>query len=171
MKTKITLSGEVASGKTTVGKLLAEKLNYQFISLGTLVRERAEKEGLHILDFQKKCQENPALDLEIDQDFSKFCNTNDNLVIDYRMGFKFVRDAFHVFLQISEQDAAERLKSAHRINESHQTVRQRNESFKSQFITCYGVDYTCESKYDLIIPLENQTADEIAEIIINHLKS
>lgn len=54
MKTKITLSGKVASGKTTVGKLVAEKLNYEFVSLGTLIMARAEKQGLHITEFQKR---------------------------------------------------------------------------------------------------------------------
>ncbi|WP_213189210.1 cytidylate kinase family protein [Cloacibacterium caeni] len=43
MNTKITLSEEVASGKTTVGKLLAERMGYEFISLGNLVRKKAEK--------------------------------------------------------------------------------------------------------------------------------
>ena len=52
MTTKITLSGEVASGKTTIGKLLAERLNYEFISLGTIIREKADAEGLSIVDFQ-----------------------------------------------------------------------------------------------------------------------
>ncbi|MCX8523128.1 cytidylate kinase family protein [Chryseobacterium formosus] len=171
MTTKITLSGEVASGKTTVGKLLAEKLNYEFISLGTMVREKAKNEGLHILDFQKKCKENPAIDLEIDGDFSNLCNSKDRLIIDYRMGFKFVTDAFHAFLKISEEDAVERLKSANRVNENHETVKQRNDSFKSQFINSYQVDYTKESHYDLIVPInENRTAEEIADIIIIHLK-
>ncbi|MBD8080898.1 cytidylate kinase family protein [Chryseobacterium caseinilyticum] len=170
MKTKITLSGEVASGKTTVGKLLAKKLNYDFISLGTIVRERAEKEGLHILEFQEKCQQNPEMDLEIDRYFANFCNAKDSLVIDYRMGFKFVTDAHHVFLKISEQDAVNRLKTANRINESYKTVGQRNESFKSQFQTSYRLDYTAENHYDLIVSIDGkQTAEEITDTIINHI--
>ncbi|MDO3424269.1 AAA family ATPase [Chryseobacterium sp. APV1] len=74
MKTKITLSGEVASGKSTVGKLLAEQLGYQFISLGNLIRERAENEGLNIFEFQRRCTENPETDKEIDREFADECN-------------------------------------------------------------------------------------------------
>ncbi len=169
MKTKITLSGEVASGKTTVGKLLAGTLGYEFVSLGVRMRKRAEKEGLHITEFQKKCKENPLIDQEIDDDFSNFCNQKDSLVIDYRMGFKFVENAFHVFLRISEEDAVERLKSANRPDESFETVNERNESFKSQFLNSYQVDYTQEYHYDLVINVTNKTAEEIVQTIINYL--
>lgn len=54
MYTKITLSEVVASGKSTVGKLLAEQLGYKFISIGNKTRERAEREGLTIFEFQQK---------------------------------------------------------------------------------------------------------------------
>ena len=171
MTTKITLSGEVASGKTTVGKLLAERLNYEFISLGTIIREKADAEGLSIVDFQKKCQNDPGMDLEIDKDFSNFCNERDQLVIDYRMGFHFIEEAFHIYLKISEENAVERLKSAKRHNESFETVRERNDSFKNQFLNAYQVDYTAASNFNLIINIEKSfTPEQIVETIMNNLK-
>ncbi|WP_288457736.1 cytidylate kinase family protein [uncultured Chryseobacterium sp.] len=106
MKTKITLSGEVAAGKSTVGKLLAEQLGYQFISLGNLIRKRAENEGLSIVEFQRRCTENQEIDKEIDLEFAYECNKKEHLIIDYRLGFKFIKNAFHVFLKISEENAS-----------------------------------------------------------------
>jgi len=41
MKINIALDGPVGSGKTTIGKLLAEKLNYQFLDSGLLYRHFA----------------------------------------------------------------------------------------------------------------------------------
>ena len=171
MTTKITLSGEVASGKTTVGKLLAEKLNYEFISLGTIIRKKADEKGLSIVEFQKKCQNDSAMDMEIDKDFSNFCNEREQLVIDYRMGFHFIEDAFHIYLKISKEDAVERLKSAKRHNETFETIRERNDSFKNQFLNAYQVDYTAVSNFDLIINVEKSiTAEQIVQTIINNLK-
>ncbi|GAA5102736.1 AAA family ATPase [Chryseobacterium ginsengisoli] len=171
MKTKITLSGEVASGKSTVGKLLAEQLGYEFISLGNSIRKRAEREGLSIVEFQRKCTKNPELDKEIDREFSNDCNKKDNLIIDYRLGFKFINDAFHVFLKISEKDAIERLKKADRSNETSDTVSERNDAFKKQFENAYGIDYTLDSHYDLIINIDNKmTTQEIINIILTNLK-
>lgn len=171
MYTKITLSGEVASGKSTVGKLLAEQLGYEFISIGNKTRERAEKEGLTIVEFQQKCRENPILDQELDDEFSAYCNSGENLVIDYRMGFHFVKDAFHIFLKICEEDAIKRMIKAQRANETYLTVKERNISFKSQFENTYGIDYTEESHYDLIVKADHsETAEKTVKHILNNLK-
>ncbi len=171
MRTKITLSGEVASGKSTVGKLLAEELDYEFVSIGNITRSRAEREGISIVDFQKKCLRNPLLDQEIDLEFATYCNTKENLIIDYRMGFKFVQNSFNVFLKISEEDAVERLKVANRKNETFETVKVRNDTFKTQFQNAYKVDYTTYSNYDTIIKINNKMSPkEIAKIIINQFK-
>ncbi|MCX6741353.1 MAG: AAA family ATPase, partial [Candidatus Parcubacteria bacterium] len=44
----ITLSGKPGSGKTTVAKILAEKLGYKFYSTGDLRGQMAMKRGLTI---------------------------------------------------------------------------------------------------------------------------
>jgi shikimate kinase len=43
MKTSIALIGFMGTGKTAVGKILAEKLNKQFVELDTLIAQRAGK--------------------------------------------------------------------------------------------------------------------------------
>ena len=52
---KITISGEVASGKSTIGKLLAEKLSYSFASIGNQTRAYAQENGKSIIEFQRDC--------------------------------------------------------------------------------------------------------------------
>lgn len=168
---RITLSGEVASGKSTVGKLLAEKLNYSFVSIGNKTREYAESRGQSIVDFQKECLLNPDLDKEIDLKFSNECNVTDNLVIDYRLGFKFIKSAYHIFLKISEKTAIERLNSANRKNENSSTLRERNEAFNTQFKNAYGLDYTDERNYNLVADVDEfKSAEEISEYILSKLK-
>jgi N-acetyl sugar amidotransferase len=152
---RITLSGELASEQSTIGKLLAEKLNYHFISIGNKTREYAHQQGMSIVEFQNYCLNNPEIDKQIDIQFSKECNATENNVIDYRLGFKFIENAFHVLLQISENTAIERLTKANRVNETHETVRVRNRAFKTQFQSSYGVDYTNPTHYDLLINVED----------------
>ncbi len=169
---KITLSGFVASGKTTIGKLLAQKLEYTFISIGEKSRKIAESSGLSIVEHQELCLKNPDIDKKIDVIFSNECNSCNNLIIDYRLGFKFIKNAFHIFLEISEKEAIERLKNANRISETYETIEKRNESFKIQFLNSYGIDYTLPKNYNLIIDVEKfEGPNEIADFIINHLKS
>ncbi|MEC4049109.1 cytidylate kinase family protein [Flavobacterium sp. SUN046] len=169
---KITLSGEVASGKSTIGKLLAKQLNFEFISIGNKTREYANTKGLTIVEFQKECLLNSDIDKQIDKEFSNDCNTNFNLVIDYRLGFNFINNGFHVFLKINEEEATKRLKAANRINESHLTINERNNSFKNQFLNAYGVDYTQEKHYDLIIDVSNYSnVENIGAIIQQQFES
>ncbi len=168
---RITLSGEVASGKSTVGKLLAKRLDWDFISIGNQTRFEAEKRGLTITEFQKECLQNPEKDKESDERFAKMCNASERLVIDYRMGFRFVNNAFHVFLSISEELAIERIEGAQRQNDSAATLRERNDTFRQQFKQAYGVDYTDQTHYDLVIQCaENRTADQIVDEIIQALE-
>jgi radical S-adenosyl methionine domain-containing protein 2 len=167
---KLTISGEVASGKSTIGKLLAEELNYDFVSIGNKTREIAATRGMSIVEFQKECLHNPELDLQIDRQFSTECNSREGLVIDYRLGFKFISSAYHIFLKVTENVAIERLRNANRINETFHTINLRNESFKKQFQNNYSVDYTDRNNYDLVINIdENLSSESITHLIIKHL--
>lgn len=170
MPERITLSGEVASGKSTIGKRLAEKMNYEFVSIGNKTRAFAALHGLDIVGFQKMCLADPNMDIIIDEDFAKECNTSEKLIIDYRLGFKFIHDSFNILLKITEATATERLKSSGRENETFHTINLRNESFKNQFLNTYNVDYTNESNYDLVIQVEDfRTAEEVVNYILDKL--
>lgn len=169
---KITISGEVASGKSTVGKLLADHLNYTFISLGNKIREIATNEGLSIVEFQNKCALNPIRDREIDDLFSKECNEKQKLIIDYRLGYKFITNSFNVFLHVDETEAERRLQNTSRYQENHTTVRERNNVTKKQFLNAYHENYTDPNNYDLVINTsEFKSQEEIAVFIYNYLKN
>lgn len=169
---KITLSGEVASGKSSVGKLLANKLGYDFLSIGEMTREIADTRGMTIVEFQAECKKNPELNEEIDQLFLEKCQTKEGVIIDYRLGFHFVKDAYHVFLNISEEKAIERHRKNKRINETHATVRERNNLFKDQFRQTYDLDYTCSSHYNSVVDVNHiEGPFEVVLSIINSLKA
>lgn len=166
---RITFSGEVASGKSTIGKLLAQVLNYNFASIGDKTRAFAESKGMTIVEFQRICLQDKNLDKQIDNEFANECNSKENLIIDYRLGFKFIEKGYHILLKISETTALQRLKLANRINETHETVRERNHTFQQQFQQAYGVDYTQESQYNLVIEVEKfDSPQAIVEYILLH---
>jgi predicted cytidylate kinase len=166
---KITLSGFAGSGKSTVGKILKEKLDYEFISVGNVSREFAQKEyGLTINEFQEKCKKEPELDDLIDERFSQLCNGTDNIVADYRLGFHFVKNAFHVFLRVSDNIAASRIQNDDRGKENvnPDSIKKRNQDMRQRFIDKYKVDFTDESNYDLVIDTDNLSPKDITKQII-----
>lgn len=164
---RITVSGKVASGKSTVGKLLAKHLGYDFESLGNQVRKEAERRGLTIGDYQQFCLDHPGTDQETDRAFGMECNQKENLVIDYRLGFKFIEEAFHIYLSIPDEVALERIDKAGRIGDDGNTLASRNETFRLQFDQAYGLDYTDPKHYDLVVECTRSKTPEmiVAEIL------
>ena len=169
---KIVVSGEVASGKSSVGKLLAKQLGYEFLSIGNMTREIAEKENLSIVEFQRLCKENPELNKEIDKRFIEKCKSTSKAVIDYRLGFYFLKDAKNIFLKIDESEAKKRLEKANRLNESHLTISERNNLFKAQFKQTYGIDYTLPENYNSVINVNKLGSPvEVVNLIIQQLSA
>jgi predicted cytidylate kinase len=166
---KITLSGLAGTGKSTVGKILEKKLNWKFISVGDYTRKFAEEQhGLSINEFQEKCKKEPELDDLIDEEFKDYCNETDNIIADYRLGFHFVKNAFHVFLKAPDNIAASRIQNDDRKKENVtiEYIKKRNQEMKQRFIDKYGVDFTDEKDYDLVIDTENLSPEDVAEKII-----
>ncbi|MBK6965074.1 MAG: cytidylate kinase family protein [Bacteroidales bacterium] len=53
MKNIITLAGDPGAGKTEVGKLLAENLNWELINIGKLQRELAAELGMDVQELNQ----------------------------------------------------------------------------------------------------------------------
>ncbi|WP_370214959.1 viperin family antiviral radical SAM protein [Mesoflavibacter profundi] len=169
MLTKITLSGFAGTGKSTVGKLIQEKLNYQFLSIGNYTRSYAkEKYQMSINEFQKLCHSKPEIDYKIDRDFLKLCN-QDYLVIDYRLGFHFVKDSFNVILQVSDDIAYDRITKMNRKDEnlSLKAIKDRNYIMNERFKEKYKIDFSDRNNYHLSVDTDKLSAIEVAEVIIN----
>jgi len=171
---RITISGYAGTGKSTVGKMLAEKLNCKFLSVGSFAREFAEKEfGMSINDFQVKCEENPKLDDFVNFKFRDLCNSMENFVADFRLGFHFVENSFNILFVLSEQAAFERLLKAGRKMEQTDfaSIRKRNEDMRQRFIEKFGADFADESNYNAVIDTDKKTPLEITELILRIIQN
>jgi len=168
---KITISGLAGTGKSTVGKLLADKINYSYFSIGDFSREIAKSKGLTINEFQIQCKKDKSLDRLIDKAFLKKCNFSKNIVIDYRLGFHFVKEAINILLTVSDEIAVDRIQNAKRKNESINaiSIQKRNNDMKNRFIKTYNIDFTDKNNYHLVIDTDNKSPNEVIILIINKL--
>ena len=69
---KITIFGLAGTGTTSVGKALAKRLGYKFLSSGDIFRQKAIDLGIEFYKFEKLCRGNPKHDLELDEYVGKF---------------------------------------------------------------------------------------------------
>jgi predicted cytidylate kinase len=166
---KITLSGKAGAGKSSVGKILAQKLDFEFISIGNWTREYALKNyNMNINQFQEYCSLHPEVDKLIDIKMSENCNLKDNIIIDYRLGFHFIKNSLNIYLNVSDAIAFERINIANRINEdiTKDDIDKRNQEMCFRFIKTYGVDINNLKNYDLVINTDQLTPEQIVKKII-----
>jgi len=170
---KITIFGLAGTGKSTVGKLLAEKLDYTFLSTGTLFRKKAESIGLDVHTYGELCNTDSAHDKAFDDDIRLYGETHDNFVIDSRLAWYFIPDSFKIKLICKEDERILRVavredlsfkeaKDKHALREQHNVTRYRE--FYS--IEDYGDDHY----FDLVIDTTTVPSAGVVAQIEGYLK-
>lgn len=173
MGNKISLAGDLGSGKSTVGKLLIEALGAEYYSTGAIVRAVAERRGMTVADLNVYMETHPEIDKEIDDGLVALSDDARPLVIDSRMAWHFTRDTFKVYLSTDAEVAALRIMNAGRTGEStgslaeqvSETLRRR-ESEKKRYSEKYGVDIMDFANYDLVVDTTYATPEEISACIL-----
>ena len=97
MKEIITITGEVGSGKSTVGRMLATWLAYEHISTGTIQRRFAAERGCTPLELNEASMRDGKIDEVIDSYLRGLNQSGNRLVLDSRLAWHFVERAFDVF--------------------------------------------------------------------------
>ena len=105
---KIAISGDLGSGKSTVCRLLKERLSFGSYSMGETWRRLAEKYQMTILELNRYSETHP-LDEEMDRDLTETGQAPGNMIFDSRLAWHFVPDSFKVHLVVDSRIAASRI--------------------------------------------------------------
>lgn len=172
MQDKISLAGDLGSGKSTVSKILIERLGAEYYSTGAIVRSVAEKRGMTIAELNVYMETHPEIDTEIDDGLKALSEVDKLLIIDSRMAWHFTEGTFKVYLSTDIETSALRIMNANRVGEHaaslEETIaetRARRESEKKRYLTQYGVDIKDLTNYSLVVDTTVATPDEVAECI------
>jgi len=173
----ITITGSLGSGKSTIGKILADKLNYKYISGGDIFRKIAEERGVDINKINNEAENNKEVDRLIDE-YLEELNEEDKLVIDSRMAWYFIDKSVKIYLFTDVQTAVERISNSNRITEGNLfdreelklKVQDRRKSEVKRFRKIYGIDIENKENYDLLMSTGNLEPLEIVDKILEYLK-
>lgn len=167
---RITISGPIGSGKSTVGKILAEELGYRYFSGGFFFREHAKKRGMSVEEFNLYAEHHTEIDHDQDDMIAEFLSKNDNIVVESRLAgwLSHLRNirAFKVFITASFDTRLGRI--TRREGESGDLgalLKTREESERKRYLELYSIDYGNTDIYDLVINTDNLSASEVAEKI------
>ncbi len=174
MKNKISLAGDLGSGKSTVSDIIIKRIDATYYSTGAIVRSIAEKRGMSVVELNKYMETHPEIDHEIDDGLVALSDREDSLIIDSRMAWHFTKGTYKVYLSVDIETSALRIMGANRkgehnatLEETVESTRARRESEKKRYMEQYGVDIKDLSNYALIVDTTAATPDEVAECIIS----
>lgn len=176
-KNAITLSGPPASGKSTIKKILAERLGYESYSMGGLVEKLAKESGQTKEDFYRK-NAGGKLDEDLDAYQQNLGEQKNKFILDSRLGFYFVPQSFKVFLPCDLREAAQRAYRARKdnvryatIKQARQTISERDTLEKENYAKIYGIpNFHSPFHYDLMINTTSKKPEDIARQILKGYK-
>lgn len=177
----ITLAGHAGTGKTTVGKILEQKLGYEFLYTGGMVRKMAEDKHMTVAEFQDSLDNLTELDEYIDGYQKKLGETRDNIIIDGHIAFHFIPHSFKVKLLVDPHEGARRIfaqsqkedrgneKKYADLDEAFAETQARIERHKQRFKQKYNIDMDDAHNYDLVIDTTSISAEAVAQKIVDNL--
>lgn len=178
----ISFSGSPGSGKSTVAKMLAEKLDWPRYYVGQMLRDIAKKHGMTLDEFFEVAKKDPKFDKEIDDFQKKLGETEDNFVIEGRTSFHFIPHSFKIYLECDLKKAAERVYSDIEKNKSrnelhtskdgaYESLKAREEGDAARYKKMYGFDHRDKSNYDLIIDTTDLTPEEVFRKVLKEVNA
>lgn len=172
MQDKISLAGDLGSGKSTLSKILTEKLGMEYYTTGAICREVAARHGMTVVEMNQYMETHPELDREIDDGLAALSQVDRPLLIDSRMAWHFTAGTFRVYLSTELTVSAARIHAAGRaeehfsgVEETAEKIRVRQESESRRYQEFYGVNNLDLRNYDLIVDTTYATPETVADCV------
>ncbi len=173
--TKITLTGDLGSGKSAVSKILCEKTGFEYVSTGRIQRQLAQEMGIDTLEMNRRADIDPSIDERIDGIFVSLGSDARGYVVDSRMAWFFLPKSFKVYLQTDVAVAAQRIihdptrdsEQYMSQEEAVQKILARKASENARFLLKYDADCTNLDNFDIVIDTTKRTREDVAAIILD----
>jgi CMP/dCMP kinase len=159
MNGKISITGDLGSGKSTIAKILAEEFKAKYLSTGAIQRNIASRYNMSTLEMNKYADLHKEIDDEIDNVLRDLNTSDKRFVIDSRLAWFFIPTSFKLYFTTDVEVAAKRvLNDSTRVNEDYSTVeeaieniKERKKSENERFSKLYNADCADFNSFDLIL--------------------
>ncbi|MBR7135934.1 MAG: cytidylate kinase family protein [Clostridia bacterium] len=173
MQFKISLAGDLGSGKSTVAKILKERFNAQIVSAGHIYREIAAKLNMTVEEFNINNESDKQYDTLVDDMLKSYDEKCGDYIFDSRLAWHFVPSAVSFYLSADKEVAAKRVFDAMRVDEHFASFEEtlasltsRRASERRRYYDYYKVDIMDMANYDCVIDTTNLCPEDVAERII-----
>ena len=170
----ITISGNPGSGKSTVAKLLEDKLGLRYVYSGMIFRGMAKKYNMSLEEFGKFCEGNSEIDKKLDDRQLEILRNGD-VVLEGRLAAWLAHrnniPAFKVAVVADLETRVQRIVKREKgsVEKIKKEILEREKSEVLRYKNYYNIDLKDTSIYDLVIDSGDKTPEEIVDIIIEKL--
>lgn len=164
----ITISGVPGSGKTTVAKLLAERLGLPHVYAGDLYRREARRRGLTLEAFNDLCERDHSIDRTLDDQMAARARQGDVVLEGRLAGYLAAQNklpALKVWLDAGDEVRARRVaqREASDWREVLDINRARHGSDAKRYRAIYGFDLADTAVYDVVLRTDDRTPEALVE--------
>ncbi len=186
----ITISGTPGSGKSTVAKILLQKLNAERIYVGGIRRDLAREKGLTLQELNEYARTHPETDVDVDQKAAAEARHLEKkgkiVIVEGRTQFHFLPESIKVFIKVDPTVGAQRIwkdlqskatqqerneGNINSLEETKRSTQEREEIDAQRFLKYYGIDHRDQSQYDLVLDSTKESAEEIAGRVLKYLQA
>lgn len=177
----LTISGPPGAGTSTVANILKDTLNFRLISAGEIFRQTAKEMNLTLPEFGSLCESNPQFDTDLDAKQIRYIRAEDDLILEGRLAghnsvnavnaFTEEKIIHRILLTAAPHIRAQRIVKREQ-KDYDQTLKQmieREVSEKKRYAQYYQIDMDDSSIYDIVIPTDAKSPEEIAQIVLKHI--
>ncbi len=167
---RITLYGLAGTGTSSVGKLLAERLGYKFVSGGSLMRGLAKENGLPLSEFLKLAESDERYDRLVDGKLKELAN-DDNIVVESRLAWYFIPDSCKIKLECDFDTRVRRVADRDGLSfeEAKNAIIIRERNDHERYEKLYGITSISDFDFDIIVDTSVLSVEDIVKMLISRL--
>ena len=168
---KIAISGRSGCGNTTVSRMVAEKLNLQFINF--TFRSLAEERKVTLKDILELAGKDDSIDREVDARQTKLATESGGCVLGSRLAVWILKEAdLKIYLDANPQTRAARIvnREGGNLEEVAAFTANRDKQDHDRYLRLYGIDTNDYKFVDLIIDTGKYNPEEITNMIVDLAK-
>lgn len=180
----ISITGNPGSGKSTIAKKIAKKLNYKHYYIGKLRRETAKSQGMTLTQYNKLGETDSVTDFEVDKMQKKLGQKKENFVIEGRTSWHFIPHSLKLFLAVNPDEGAKRVfeelkrtdhrnedKKMNSVQEVFKSHGIREKSDKIRYKKYYNIDCNNKNNFDFVLDTTNLTPQQVFKKTIDFIKT
>lgn len=169
---KITIFGLAGTGKGTVSKSLAQKLGYNYVAIGDMMRQNAKELGISLAELKQRRLKDPSWDHKLDEFQTEYGKTHDNFIFESRLPWYFIPDSFKIKLDCKFDERIKRItnRDGSSFDEQKEITLNREKTDQELYQKLYDIENIADDEhFDLIVDTTGKTIQQIVAEILKAL--